>query len=148
MPDLNLMSLWSCMIYACETTFPLGIPFFFCPYAHTWRLGSCFVGFLLLVVPYLLDFFKICMLSIKGYQLFQVCWFPHYTIRVFWEHGIYWMAESFSKSVKGPLTHSALDVFSCKAWVFVVHSSVTLVSVLGRTRWLNLGMQRKAAGQL
>lgn len=32
-------------------------------------------------------------------------------------------AESFSKSVKGPLTHSALDLSSCEASIFGVHSS-------------------------
>lgn len=64
--------------------------FLFSPYAHAWRSGSCFMGFLLLVVPYLLDFFfNLYFKYWRISELFQVFWLPYYIIRVFWEHGIY-----------------------------------------------------------
>lgn len=81
------------------------------------------MGFLLLVVPCLLDFFFFLMLCIEGYwSYFRRVGFhttPSEVLRAW--HLL--NAESFSKSVKGPLTHSALDLSSCEASIFGVHSS-------------------------
>lgn len=126
------MSLWSCMIYACETSCQLGMSFLLPICAHV-KIRFMFYGFSLACCPLSAGFFFFFnVMYWRILELFQACWFPYYTIRGFESMAFTECRELFQVCER---TFDSLSFRSFFMWSLNLWSPQlrALVSVLGQT---------------